>query len=75
LTTSERIYIACGDYDFSWKQEHLKLAALYWNEGMSLPEIAAKFKRRQEEVLLLMVDLSAQGKIRGRAGGILGEGW
>jgi hypothetical protein len=75
MLNSQRIYIACGDYDFSWKQEQVKLAALYWDEGMPLPEIAAKFRRRQEEVLLLMVDLSAQGKIRGRPGGILGEGW
>jgi hypothetical protein len=50
------------------------LAAAYWEQGMPLPEIALKFKRRHEEVLLLLVDLAAQGQIKGRPGGILGEG-
>jgi hypothetical protein len=74
LAINERLYIACVDYDFSWRQEQVKRAVAYWEQGMPLLEIAAKFKRRQEEVLLLLVDLATQGEITGRPGGILGEG-
>lgn len=75
MAKSKSIYIACGDYDFSWKKEQVKLATSYWKEGVPLPDMAKIFRRRQEEVLILLVDLAAQGGIRGRLGGILGKGW
>lgn len=74
MAKSERIHIACGDYDFSWRQGQAELAASYWKEGLPLPDMAAKLRRRQEEVLLLLLDLAARGKIRGRPGGIMGKG-
>ena len=75
MMNSQRLYIACGDYDFSWRPEQLKSVISYWEENLSLTDIAAKCKRRQEEVLLLLVDLASRGKIKTRPGGILGERW
>jgi hypothetical protein len=75
MLNSQRIYIACGDYDFSWRPEQVKSVISSWEEGLPLPEIAAKFKPRQEEALLLLVDMAARRRIKARPGGILGEGW
>ncbi len=73
MAKGARIYIACSDFDFSWQPEQVRLAVSCWEEGMPLPEMAEKFRRRQEKMLLLLVDLAARGEVTARPGGILGK--
>jgi len=66
-------YIALEDLNFAWLEEEILLVMRMWNEGRPIWDIADALKRPQEEVLILLVDMSMKGVIRKRTGGVFGD--
>ena len=74
--------IAFGDYDLSYTDEEAELIITLWNEGTSLPEIAAEVRptkwglrdteQGQWEVYIILGDLARLGRLEQREGGLLG---
>ncbi|MFS0656956.1 hypothetical protein [Bacillus sp. 179-C3.3 HS] len=62
--------IILEDFNFEWSIVGLKRFLDYWYEGRSLREMSELFCRPEEEVLLLMIDYSKRGKIKGRPNGV-----
>ena len=66
-------YIALEDLNFAWLEEEIVTVIQMWSEGRPIWDIADALKRPQEEVFILLVDLSLKGRIRKRAGGVYGD--
>lgn len=66
-------YIALEDLNFAWLEEEIQLVMRMWNEGRAIWDIADALKRPQEEVLILLIDMSMKGGIRKRTGGVFGN--
>ena len=66
-------YIACEDLDFIWRDDEVQVFDRMWMLGKTLPDIAARFNRTQEEVLILALDRGLKKMISPRKGGLLGE--
>ena len=71
----KKLYIALDDLniDFTWFPHEVDQAVMHWNIGMSLAEMAKHFRRTEEEVFLLLMDLSMRGKIQEREGACFGK--
>jgi hypothetical protein len=67
------IYIALEDLNFDWLEEEILLVMRMWNEGRAIWDIADALKRPQEEVIVLLIDMSMKGGIRKRTGGVFGD--
>jgi hypothetical protein len=65
-------YVMCEHLDFGWPVHMLPVFRQWWDDGMSINEMAQKFRRRAEEVLLLAIDQLEHGWIKPRPGGIWG---
>lgn len=74
-TKNPRVYTVLDDPDieFEWDKNDVKEFDRLWAEGVSLEEIAKRFKRPHVEVLLLIVDRDLRKKIEPRPGGIFGR--
>ena len=66
-------YIACEDLDFIWTKEEVFDFECRWDDGASLKELARYFRRSQEEILILALDLGLKERIRPRQGGLMGN--
>jgi predicted metal-dependent hydrolase len=66
-------YIALEDLNFAWLEEEILLVMRMWNEGRAIWDIADALKRPQEEVLILLIDMSMKGGIKERTGGVFGD--
>lgn len=66
-------YIALENLNFAWLEEEILLVMRMWNEGRAIWDIADALKRPQEEVLILLIDMSMKGGIRKRTGGVFGD--
>ena len=66
-------YIALEDLNFAWLEEEILLVMRMWNEGRAIWDIADALKRAQEEVIVLLIDMSMKGGIRKRTGGVFGD--
>lgn len=66
-------YLACEDMNFMWTRQQVKDFRILWEEGRSLDELARYFRRSQEEILILALDLGVKNKIKPRKGGLIGE--
>ena len=66
-------YIALEDLNFAWLEEEIVTVIQMWNEGRPIWDIADALKRPQEEVLVLLIDMSMKGGIRKRTGGVYGD--
>ena len=66
-------YIALEDLNFAWLEEEILLVIRIWNEGRAIWDIADALKRPQEEVFILLIDMSMKGGIRKRTGGVFGN--
>lgn len=68
-------YIVFDDFDlsFEWDRKEVREVDRLWAEGVSLMEIAKRFKRPHVEVLLLLIDRDMKGKIQPRKGVIWGK--
>jgi hypothetical protein len=73
--TKERslIYIACEELDFVWDEHDLIRFIAEWQNGTSIFELENIFKRSQNEIAILILDLGSKGAISERSGGIFGS--
>ncbi|WP_409162493.1 helix-turn-helix domain containing protein [Paenibacillus sp. KR2-11] len=69
----KRPYIALEELNYFWDEEDLPIIDRMWNEGRSLWDIADRFHRDPDEVVLLIMDRRRQGLINNRPGGSLGH--
>ncbi|WP_342045944.1 helix-turn-helix domain containing protein [Bacillus sp. OTU530] len=65
-------YIALEDLNFLWDEDDVLKFREMWEEGLSLPAIAKQLKRKQNEVVVLVLDQAEEGKIKPRRGGLWG---
>ena len=66
-------YIALEDLNFAWLEEEILLVMRMWDEGRAIWDIADALKRPQEEVIVLLIDMSMKGGIKERIGGVYGD--
>jgi hypothetical protein len=66
-------YIALEDLNFAWLEEEIVTVIQMWSEGRPIWDIADALKRPQEEVLILLIDMSMKGGIKERIGGVFGN--
>jgi len=64
------LVIVLEDLDFLWKQKDLIHIAEMWKEGDSVLSIAKHFKRDPDEVVLALLHLAKEKKIKKRKGGL-----
>jgi hypothetical protein len=69
----ERKYIALLELNFAWLEEEIVTVIQMWSEGRPIWDIADALKRPQEEVMVLLIDMSMKGGIRKRTGGVYGD--
>ncbi len=65
-----KLYIALEELDFTWSDEEVKQVIKMWKRNTPLIEIADHFNRMDEEVAVLIMDLSMKDKIKPREVGI-----
>ncbi len=67
-----QLHIACEEMDFTWSLRQVRSFREMWNEGNSIHEMAAYFRRAEEEIALLILDQASRGMIEPRKGGLFG---
>ena len=70
----EQLYIACEELNFAWLKSEVAAVKMAWNAGKPIWEIAALVRRSEEEVAILIIDLTNRNQLQLRPGGILGTG-
>jgi len=65
--------IILEDIDFTWTAEQIALFREMWQAGVSLSDMAEKFDRDVDEVVLLAMHEARQKRIFPRAGGWKGH--
>jgi hypothetical protein len=73
LRPAVEMYIACQEFDFSFIPSEVEKVKMLWRYGLSVYNIGVQLKRPAEEIMILLIDLSSQGKIQRRQGGALGN--
>lgn len=73
LRPKESLIIALDDLDLSFTKAEIGAVLDFWGEGKHIADIAAKVKRDQDEVAVLIMHLSRQRKIAKRKMGVLGS--
>jgi len=73
LRPKSELIIALSDLDFSWFPEEVGKVKQLWNQGLHIAAIAAKVKRDQDEVAILIMHLARQERIAKRKMGVLGN--
>lgn len=71
--SSNNLYIACEDYNFTWSDEEIKQFREMWRQGVSIPQMAVELRRHQNEIGILVMDQIEHKYIRPRKGGMLGK--
>jgi hypothetical protein len=66
------LYIAHESNNFGWEQTELERFRELWKTGASFEDIAKKLRRKQMDVILLILDQYEQGKLEARKGGVYG---
>ncbi|MBP1999731.1 hypothetical protein J2Z69_000750 [Paenibacillus shirakamiensis] len=72
-----KLLIACEEMDFTWSDSEVKEFVSMWKAGISIEQMAAKFERDPDEVLVLAIDrcrADSIGKRSGGARGVVSEG-
>lgn len=67
------MYIACEELNFLWGEKQVEVAVELWKSGYSVVQMAKELKRTQAEVVILILDLSMQKRIKQRLGGLWGS--
>lgn len=67
-------YIALMDLDFSWSPTEINTVKCMWREDKHIADISETIGRDQDEIAVLLIDLSRQGKIERRERGVYGGG-
>jgi hypothetical protein len=73
LRPKSELIIALDDLDFSWFPEEVRKVKQLWNQGLHIAAIAAKVKRDQDEVAILIMHLARAREIQNRKMGVLGH--
>ena len=73
LRPQTELIIALEDLDFSWFPDEIEKVKKFWSFGWHIADIAAKVKRDQDEVAVLIMHLSRQRKTAKRKMGVLGS--
>lgn len=60
------LYFACEDLDLTWYAEEVRQVIDWYNSGIDIPEMAVRLRRMDEEVGILIIDLTLKGKIEPR---------
>lgn len=66
-------HIMCEHLDFGFPHHRLPEFCQDWASGTSLLNLAKKYNRRWEEMMLLILDQMEIGMIENRRGGIFGK--
>ena len=70
---TEEVYIAGLDWKFDWSMKDVRRVEKMWKDGFHISDISKTVKRDMDEVAILIMDRVKKGKIKKRAGGVLGE--
>ncbi len=73
LRPKNTLIIALEDLDFTWFPHEIEEVKQLWNQGLHIAAIAAKVKRDQDEVAILIMHLARAGEIQNRKMGVLGH--
>lgn len=60
------------DLDFLWDRPELKEMVQLWEQNLSVSEISEHFERDGDEILVALIHLGREGKLKGRKGGLFG---
>lgn len=69
------MYLACEEMDHTWDESEVLLFDQLWQAGVSVYEIAERFKRDPDEIALLAIDRAKKRFIQRRSGGAWGGGY
>lgn len=72
LRPKQRLYFALEDLDLSFTRAEVAQVVLWWNQGVSIGEMADRLGRDPDEIAVLVMDLARKGGVRARAGGAWG---
>ncbi|MEH6941503.1 hypothetical protein [Bacillus sp. JJ722] len=56
-----------------WTSEELEEVIKYWDKGWSYSDIAHRLEMREQEVLMILIDLDSKSMLKQREGGINGS--
>jgi hypothetical protein len=65
--------LVCEGLDFWWDEPELNVIVKMWKGGLSINQMADRFERDPDEVLLAIIHLAREDLIMTRTGG--GFGW
>jgi hypothetical protein len=65
--------LVCEGLDFWWDELELNVIVKMWKGGLSINQMADRFERDPDEVLLAIIHLAREDLIMTRTGG--GVGW
>lgn len=65
--------IVLEDLNFFWDESELNEMAEIWRQGFSVYYISEYFERDPDEILLALMHLARQERIRRRKGGLFGN--
>lgn len=68
-----RSYIVLQDMEFGYTPEEIEEFDELWNAGISLWDIAKRFKRDPDEMVLVVLDRIRKGALGKRKGGLFGD--
>ena len=71
----ERLFIAGERWNLAFARDEIGSVVKLWRVGVSVPEIADRLNLRQEELIVLLMDLADRRKVEARPGGIFGKEW
>ena len=73
LYPPEPLYTALADLDFTWYADEINQVIEWWQEGVSVVDMAKQLVRDPDEVTVLLMDLARAGRITWRPSGPYGE--
>ncbi len=65
-------YIALEDSNFAFTETELDTVIELWKAGRPVWDIAEELRRPDTEIAVLIIDLAERGKVKHRAGGVIG---
>ncbi len=69
---TEPIMPILTNFDFGWTAKQMDIFVMLWEQGKGLPEIAKALHRHEVEAVFLLIQLTLDGRVKAREGGLLG---
>lgn len=73
MKREKKDYIILEDMEFGWNSQKIKKFDQYWNDGVSLWDIARIFEKDPDEISLVAMDRLRNEAISERKGGAFGR--